>query len=131
MQIQINSGHNIDVNQELVAQVTDVVENALDRFADQITRVEVHLSDENSDKKVGRDAMRCVMEARLEGRQPIAVTENAMTLDEAVDGAADKLTRKVDSIIGRLREHHNHRGQNEPLAFDAETEEEAEPDTRG
>ena len=65
------------------------------------------------------------------GRQPIAVTENAMTLDEAVDGAADKLTRKVDSIIGRLREHHNYRAQNEPSESEAETEEEAEPDTRG
>ena len=123
MLIQINSGPNIEVNQELVAQVNDIVENALARFARQITRVEVHLSDENSDKKVGRDAMRCVMEARIEGRPPVAVTENAMTLDEAIDGAADKLTRKIDSILGRLREHQTYKVEPPSTADEAETDE--------
>jgi ribosome-associated translation inhibitor RaiA len=81
------------------------VESALNRFSDHITRVEVHLSDENSEKKGGEHDMRCVMEARLEGRQPIAVTHQAATVDEAVDGAADKLTRLIESTLGRLRDH--------------------------
>ncbi|MEO7817581.1 MAG: HPF/RaiA family ribosome-associated protein, partial [Actinomycetota bacterium] len=75
--------------------VSGVVESALNLFSDHITRVEVHLSDENSDMKVSADDMRCVMEARLEDRQPIAVTHQAATLDQAVDGAADKLTRMI------------------------------------
>lgn len=48
--------------------------------------------------------MRCMMEARLEGRQPIAVTHQAASLDQAVDGAADKLTKMIDSTLGRLRD---------------------------
>ena len=68
-------------------------------------RRDVHLSDENSDKKCGNDDMRCVMEARLEGRQPIAATHQAATLDQAVDGATDKLTRWIESTLGRLRDH--------------------------
>ena len=123
MQIQINSGPNIQVNAELSAQVSAIVESALDRFTDQITRVEVHLSDENSDKKIGHDAMRCVLEARIEGRQPIAVTHNSSTVNEAVDGAADKLTRKIESTIGRLREHHKNRPHLEPSAPDTELDE--------
>jgi hypothetical protein len=67
-------------------------------------RVEVHLSDENSDKKVGHDAMRCMMAAHLKGLQHIAVTHQATTLDEAVDDAADKLAGKIGSILGRLRD---------------------------
>jgi hypothetical protein len=35
------------------------------------------------------------MEARLEGRQPVAVTYQAATVDEAVDGAAGELTRLI------------------------------------
>jgi len=66
--------------------------------------VEVHLSDENSDRKGGNDDMRCVMEARLEGRQPIAVTDQAATLDQAVRGDANKLARLIESTLGRLRD---------------------------
>lgn len=43
------------------------------------------------------------MEARLQGRQPIAVTHHAGSMHQAVDGAADKLTRLVESTVGRLR----------------------------
>jgi len=104
MHIQMNTDSNIEVHEALAAQVNSVVESALNRFIDRITRVEVHLSDENSDKKRGNDDMRCVMEARLEGRQPIAVTHQAATLDQAVDGAADKLSRLIESTLGRLRD---------------------------
>ena len=53
---------------ELVQLVEAVVRGALDRFSEQITRVEVHLSDENSDKKFGTDDKRCLLEARLADR---------------------------------------------------------------
>jgi ribosome-associated translation inhibitor RaiA len=44
------------------------------------------------------------MEARLEGHQPIAVTHEAETIDQAIDGAADKLKRLLDHTLGRLRD---------------------------
>jgi hypothetical protein len=43
-----------------------------------------------------------MMEARLEGRQPVAVTHQAATMDQAVDGAADKLARLIENTLGRL-----------------------------
>lgn len=46
------------------------------------------------------------MEARLEGRQPIAVTHEAATGHQAIDGAADKLERFIESTLGRLRDHY-------------------------
>ena len=111
MQIQFNTDRNIHVDEALSAEVNRTVEGALSRFSDQITRVEVHLSDENSDKKArGADDMRCLMEARLEGRQPIAVTHSAATSSQAVEGAADKLTHLIDSTLGRLRAQHSRSG---------------------
>ncbi len=112
MQIQIKTDHNIKGHEALAAQVSGVVENALSRFSEHITQVEVHLSDENSNKKVGYDAMRCMIEARLEGRQPIAVTHQANTLDQAVDGAADKMTRLIETTLGR--QHHQESGRTDP-----------------
>lgn len=104
MQIQLNTDANIDADAALTTDVNDTVESALKRFRDHITRVEVQLSDENSDKKGGNDDMRCVMEARMEGRQPVAVTHHGATVDQAVDGAADKLHRMIESTLGRLQD---------------------------
>ena len=116
MQIQLNTDHNIEGHEALAAQVSSVVEIALSRFSEHITRVEVHLNDENSDKKGGNDDIRCLMEARFEGRQPIAVTHQAASLDQAVDGAVDKLTRLIESTLGRLRNAESHRADPLPHA---------------
>ena len=102
MQVQINTDHNIEGREALAAQVSSTVETALSGVSDHITRVEVHLSEENRAKS-GQNAKRCMMEARLEGRQPIAVTHQAATLDEAVERAADKLVRLIESTAGRVR----------------------------
>jgi len=53
--------------------------------------------------------MRCMLEARLEGRQPIAVPHYASSLDEAVDGTADKLATFIMHSLGRQREQQRHR----------------------
>ena len=108
MQIQINTDHNIGGHQALIAEVTGKVESALTRFSDHITRVEVHLSDQNSQKNSPGDK-RCMMEARLEGRQPIAVSHEAETLDQAIGGASDKLARLIENTLGRQRDQKSHR----------------------
>ncbi|MEA5534787.1 HPF/RaiA family ribosome-associated protein [Crocosphaera sp. XPORK-15E] len=109
MQIQINTGHNIEGHEALANQVSGVVEDSLSRFSDQITHVDVHLSDENSDKKGGGNDMRCMIEARLAGHQPLAVTHQAETLDQAVDGAAEKVSNLIEHTLGRLEHQASHR----------------------
>jgi ribosome-associated translation inhibitor RaiA len=103
MQIQINTDNSIEGNDRLAQQVEAVVRDALARFSAQITRVEVHLSDENSDKKFGTEDKRCLLEARLAGLQPISASYRAATLEQAVDGATEKLKRSLDRTLGRLR----------------------------
>jgi ribosome-associated translation inhibitor RaiA len=103
MHIQINTDSSIEGREELASQVKGVVEGALSRFSDRITRVEVHLSDQNSDSS-GQDDKRCMMEARLAGRQPTAVTHHAESLVDAVVGAADKLNRSLESTLERLKD---------------------------
>ncbi len=105
MQIQVNTDSNIEGREKLADHVKSVVEGAMSRFRERITRVEVHLSDENG-LKSGQDDKRCMMEARLEGRQPAAVTHHAASLNQAINGAADKLQRSIESTLGRLHDHH-------------------------
>jgi len=111
MQIQINTDHNIEGHETMTNQVSGVVESALDRLSDQITQVSVHLSDENSDKKGGNNDIRCLIEAHLAGRQPVAVTHNAATVDLAVDGASDKLVSLLESTLERLHDQTRHRAE--------------------
>ena len=108
MQIQINTDHNIEGREALSAHIRDVVERALGHESGHITRVEVHVADENG-PKTGPNEMRCAMEARLAHHQPIAVTHDAATLHQAVDGAAEKLARLVAHTLGRLRDERRHR----------------------
>ena len=104
MKIQLNTDVHIDGTEALAAQVAAIVEHALERFSEHVTRVEVHLSDENGGKS-GQQDQRCMMEARLEGRQPLVVTDHAATLEQAVHGAAQKLAHLLDSTLGRLHDH--------------------------
>lgn len=101
MQIQVNADNHIQGSAELTRQVKTVVEGALRRFSDRITRVEVHLSDLNSRQKHGDNDKRCVMEARLAGFQPITVSHQGSSLGQAIAGAADTLEKTLKRTLGR------------------------------
>lgn len=111
MQIQINTDHNIEGHQALAAEICGIVEDALSRLSDQITQVTVRLNDENSDKKGGNDDISCSIEAHLAGRQPVAVSHQAATVEEAVEGAADKLANLLESTLDRLHDQTRHRAE--------------------
>lgn len=102
MQIQVNSDNHIQGDIRLQEWVRTVVESAVEHYQEDLTRVEVHLGDENGHKS-GPDDMRCQMEARPKGHQPISVTHKAETLDLAVDGAAEKLSHALEHLFGKLR----------------------------
>jgi len=104
MTIQFNTDNNITGSEKLQAPLNAAIEKSLGRFSSQITRLEVHLNDENSHKE-GQNDKRCMLEARMEGRQPIAVTNNADTNEHAVKGALDKLIASLETIIGRARNY--------------------------
>ena len=101
MQIQINTGESVNGREALYRHTEDVVKDALGRFADHVTRVEVHMSDVNG-QKAGDNDKRVLMEARIAGRQPIAVTDQAGSLHQAIDGATQKLKRSLDGTFSKM-----------------------------
>jgi ribosome-associated translation inhibitor RaiA len=101
MQVLVNSDHHITGSESVTQRVEGIVHDALDRFGDRITRVEVHLNDVNGDKLGDRDK-RCMMEARLGGLKPIAVRHQAPTLADAIEAAAGKLERAIDRVLGKV-----------------------------
>jgi ribosome-associated translation inhibitor RaiA len=122
MQIQINTDHNIQGREALVERLNGSVEKSLRRVADHITRVEVHLSIESGGKG-GQSDKRCTMEARLEGLAPVAVSDHAGTIDQAITGASDKLLRAIDGVLGKMRDK-SHRAAALPVSEPTEAAEE-------
>ena len=105
MLILVNSNHSVDVNSTLEEHVKAAVEGELERFDDQLTRVEVHLNDENSGKSGPQDK-RCQMEARIKGHEPISTSHKADSLTLAIDGAAEKLNHALAHALDKKLNHH-------------------------
>jgi ribosome-associated translation inhibitor RaiA len=103
MHILVNSDHRITGTEALTERVEGVVADAVGHFADRITRIEVHLNDVNGDKQ-GDNDKRCMLEARVGGLKPIAVTHQAAHMAEALHGAAEKLERALSHALERLDE---------------------------
>ncbi|PVZ16005.1 Sigma 54 modulation protein / S30EA ribosomal protein [Pseudomonas sp. URIL14HWK12:I9] len=103
MHIQVNSDNHIHGGARLEEWVRNTLETALERFEDDLTRIEVHLRDENGDK-AGPHDKRCLLEARLKGMQPLSVSHRSPSLDTAIDGAATKLEHALEHALGKLRD---------------------------
>jgi ribosome-associated translation inhibitor RaiA len=101
MKIQVHTDSTVQGSAGLTQHVESVVSDTLARFGEQITRVEVHLRDVNGPKVAGDDK-RCLIEVRLAGRQPNVVTHDAPNLQAAIAGAAEKMERSLDRLLGKL-----------------------------
>lgn len=99
MQILLNTDHNTDGRHEMADHLSRVVKDALHRFGDHITRVEAHLSDENSLVKPTPDEIQCTLEARLAGMDSVVVKDRAGNAHQAIQGALGKLKRAVATAL--------------------------------
>lgn len=104
MQVLLNTDNHIRGTEGLTAHVESIVTATLDRFADRITRVEVHLTDQNSRAKGGGNDIRCLMEARLAGLQPITVQDDGESVDQVLDSVVEKLERTIQRTLGQIHD---------------------------
>ena len=105
MQIQINSDNNIPMHARLSGLIQADLHRILGRFEDQLTRIEVHLSDENGEKSGSQDK-RCALEARPRHYPALTVTNESEDVQIAVSGAAGKMQRLLETTFGRLHDKH-------------------------
>jgi len=105
MKIQFNTDKNITGKESLEAYVSEKINDGLKQFADKLTRIEVHLSDENAHKTGGED-IHCKIEARLQNHQPITVTGKDTSKDKAVSDAISKAKSALSKVVGKMQDHH-------------------------
>lgn len=103
MKVQFNTDKTIDGEARRQDYFTTMIEDSLDRFDSFITRIEAHISDQNGIKE-GQNDIQCILEARLEGRKPIAVTAKGDSTEQAVSAAIDKLIALLETVIGKMQQ---------------------------
>lgn len=106
MEVQFNSSNAITGDDDVRRRVQASLRQKLDRLSDTLTRVEIHLSDENGPR--GGTDKRAVLEGRPRGRAPVTVVHTADTVDAATAGAADKLLTAMERERGRLTTRKGH-----------------------
>ena len=102
MKIQLNTDKNIQGTEMLETYVSEIIRNGLKHYVDKITRIEVHLSDQNAEK-VGIDDIQCKIEARVEGMKPVMVVSKSGSKEKALDDAIYKMKATLDTIIGKMK----------------------------
>ena len=103
MKVQVNTSNDIDNKEGLERWASEYLNDHLARFEQDISSIEVQMTDENHAAKSGSGDKRCMLEARINGRNaPVAVTNFADNQDLAFRGAVDKLSNALDHAFGKL-----------------------------
>ena len=121
MQILLHSDSNTDGGHLMADHLQSVVQNAMARFTERVTRVEAHLSDINSQAKSSDNGIHCTLEARLVGHDAIVVRDHASNAHQAIEGAVRKLKRAVGTELAK-HEPRGHRSRSEAAVDDGDPE---------
>jgi hypothetical protein len=100
--IEVRTANSVKGSAGLDAFAEEVVTGGLSRFMPRVTRIDVHLSDANADKK-GDEDKRCQIEVRPASRQPVSATATAGTIEKALTTAVGKMKRLLTTQFGRER----------------------------
>ena len=104
MQFQFNSDSSVMGTENVAERIEAHIRQKLGRFEDRLTRLEVHVSDENA-RKGGADDKTCTIEARPRGGKPIGVSAHADKIDDAARKAANTLAQRLERHFGKAERH--------------------------
>jgi ribosomal subunit interface protein len=101
MLIQVNYASVIRTD-AIDEYVNERIGKELAHFSERLTRVEVHLHDDNGASKNAANDKRVTIEARPRGQKPLAVEHAGDNLQAAIAEAASKLQRALRRSFERL-----------------------------
>lgn len=99
MQILLHTDPNTDGSHQMTEHLQTVVNKAMARFGERLSRVEAHLSDVDGPSGSSDDGIHCTLEARLVGFDAVVVKDHAGNAHQAIEGAVRKLQRAVGTAL--------------------------------
>jgi hypothetical protein len=100
MEILVHTDNHLTLRPDMDRHVRGVLESKLARFASRLTRVDVGFVDENV-RNIGVPDLRCTIEARPSGRDPVVVHADAPDFVRSFDSAFAKLVSAMETRFGR------------------------------
>ena len=104
MLIQVNYS-NVEKTDAIDAYIHERVTKEVAHMVDRVTRVEVHLHDDNGAHKKTPGDKRVRMEARPAGRPPLTVEDHGDNFRQVIGDCAGKLGRALRHTFDKLKEH--------------------------
>ena len=104
MQFQFNSDSSVMGTENVAERIEAMMRDKFSRFEERLSRLEVHVSDENAHKH-GHDDKTCMVEARPRGGRPIGVTEHSSKVDDAARKAANTMVQRLERHFGKESRH--------------------------
>ena len=95
MNIEVRHDNHIDGNAKMIDYIRSQLDSEFERYNERVTHLEVHLSDVNNGKGTDQDK-HCMIEAHAAGLKPIVVTCKAGNVDQAIDGAIEKMHHALE-----------------------------------
>lgn len=102
MTILVNTDNHIEGKEELNNYITNLYTEKLSRFNSHLTRIEVHLSDENAGK-AGTDDKKCSIEAKIEGADPIFASAQSDEMSKAIHEGLQKIKRGIEHHLDKVK----------------------------
>jgi ribosomal subunit interface protein len=102
MTILVNTDNHIEGKEELNNYIINLYTEKLSRFNAHLTRIEVHLSDENAGK-AGTDDKKCNIEAKLEGAEPIFASAQSDEMSKAIHERLQKIKRGIEHHLDKVK----------------------------
>lgn len=103
MIIQVNTDNHIEGKEGMNTYINNLFNEKLARFDAHLTRIEVHLSDENGSGKAGSDDKKCNIEARLEGLDPIFASAQSDDISKAIHTALGKIKNGIEHHLDKVK----------------------------
>ena len=106
MIFQFNSDNQTPADSGVADQMETLVRARLEHVSDRLSRVEVHVGDVNGPR--GGSDIRCAIELRPEGMQPISASDEAPNIEAAVASATDKALTAFNRQVGKQTSRKGH-----------------------
>ena len=105
MKVLLKGDTQVKDHLAMTSYLEGVLGASLSHFGEHVSRVDAHLSDDNSPAKANVDNIHCTLEAQLVGMAPVIAKDRAATSHQAIQGAADKLERALTHAKGKREAH--------------------------
>jgi hypothetical protein len=101
LEILVGTDHRVPGRDELISFVGFEIVAGLGPCASRVSNVHVHLAAESCGWS-GPAILRCRLELRPEGHEPLAVMHRALNMDDAVRGAVGDMRGILERMFRRI-----------------------------